>query len=60
VRGQRSVALFALAALLLNYPLLALFSLQGRVFGVPPLFAYLFSVWALLIVLAALVVRSKK
>lgn len=59
MRGQRSVALFVLAALLLNYPLLALFSRQGRVFGVPLLFAYLFSVWALCIVLAALMVRGK-
>lgn len=57
IKGQRLVALFLLGCLLLNYPLLNLFSGQGEIFGVPVLYVYLFAVWALLIGLMALVVE---
>jgi hypothetical protein len=56
-KGPRLVGLFLLGCLLFNYPLLALFNVQGRVFGVPLLYAYLFSAWALLIGLAAYIVE---
>lgn len=59
MKSQRFVALFLLGGLLLNYPLLALFSRDGTVFGVPLLFAYIFVAWALCIVLAMLVTRSR-
>lgn len=59
IKGQRLVALFLLACLLFNYPLLHLFSGQGEIFGVPVLYAYLFAVWALLIALMALVVEKR-
>ena len=58
-RGQRLVALFALGVLLFNYPMLALFDQPGMVLGVPTVFAYLFSAWALLIALAAWVVGRR-
>jgi len=56
-KGPRLVGLFLLGCLLFNYPLLALFNVQGRLFGVPILYAYLFAAWALLIGLAAYIVE---
>jgi len=56
-KGPRLIGLFLLGCLLFNYPLLALFNVQGRVFGVPVLYAYLFAAWALLIGLAAYIVE---
>jgi hypothetical protein len=58
-REQRLVALFLLGCLLFNYPLLALFSVRAMVFGVPVLYAYLFSAWVGLIVLAAAVMERR-
>lgn len=52
------VALALLGFLLFNYPLLSLFSTDGRLVGVPLLYAYLFVSWGLLIGLMALVVRK--
>lgn len=59
-RGQRLVALFALGLLLLNYPLINLFAGSAQVFGIPLLYAYVFTVWALLIALVALVVEKRR
>lgn len=56
-KGERLIALAFLGLVLFNYPLLSLFSGDGRVLGVPVLYAYLFTAWATLIVLMALVVR---
>ena len=55
--GQRLVALCMLGCLLFNYPLLALFNVRGAVSGIPILYAYIFTVWALLIALIALAAR---
>ena len=49
---EHTAALFLFGFLALNYPLVSLFS-GGAVFGLPLLFVYLFTVWMLLIVLAA-------
>ena len=59
IKGQRLVALFLLGSLLLNYPLLYLFSSAAEVFGVPLLYAYVFIVWGLLIGLMALTVEAR-
>jgi hypothetical protein len=56
-KGQQLVGLFLLGCLLFNYPMLALFNVPATVFGVPLLYAYLFTSWALLIVLAAVIVE---
>lgn len=56
LRTPRLAAAAALGFLLLNYPLLALFDSPARVLGVPLQLAYLFTAWALLIVLVALIV----
>lgn len=47
------MCVFLLGCLLFSYPLMALFNVPARVFGVPVLFAYLFSGWVLLIALVA-------
>jgi hypothetical protein len=58
--GQRFVALCMLGLLLFNYPILALFNVSGTVFGVPVLYAYIFSAWAVLIALMAFVAGSER
>ena len=60
IKGQRLVALFLLGFLLLNYPLLNLFAGSGLVLGIPVLYAYVFTVWVLLIGLMALVVEKRR
>ncbi len=47
--AQRLLALFAAAALLLNFPLLALWDRDATVFGLPLFPAALFGIWAALI-----------
>jgi hypothetical protein len=59
-RTPRLAAAAALGFLLLNYPLLSLFDSPARVLGVPPMWAYLFTAWALLIGLVALIVRRQR
>jgi hypothetical protein len=46
-----------LGFLLFNYPILALFNVPGTLLGIPVLYAYVFSVWALLIALMAFLVE---
>jgi len=58
VRGQRLVALCMLGVLLFNYPLLALFNVPATVFGVPVLYAYIFTAWTLLTACMAYVVEK--
>lgn len=53
--GQRLVAIVLLGCVLFNYPVLSLFSKPGAVFGIPLLYFYIFSAWALLIGLTAYV-----
>jgi hypothetical protein len=57
-KGQRFVALCILGILLFNYPILALFNVQGNLFGVPALYAYVFVAWAALIALMAWIAES--
>lgn len=59
-RAARLAFLFLLGMLLFNYPLLALFNVQGQVFGVPVLYAYVFAAWGLLICLVALVMERDR
>jgi hypothetical protein len=57
--GPRLVVLFLAGALLLNYPLLSLFSRHGMVAGLPLLHLYLFVTWAALIALVAAVIDRR-
>ena len=59
VRSQRLVALCLLGILLFSYPLLAVFNVQGTVFGIPVLYAYFFLAWGALIALMALVMERR-
>jgi hypothetical protein len=56
-KTSRLAGAAALGFLLLNYPLLAAFDVDATVLGVPLLWAYLFTVWTVLIVIAAVIVR---
>jgi hypothetical protein len=51
------IAVTVLAAACFTYPLLSLFDRPVQVFGVPLVWAYLFVVWALLIVAVAVLSR---
>lgn len=54
-RNERLIAVLIVGLLLLNYPLLSLFSKVHLVFGVPLLYLYLFAVWYIFIICVALV-----
>ena len=56
--SARMIAVAALALLLFGFPLMALFDVNVRVLGVPLLWAYLFVAWAVVIAVAAWVVRD--
>ena len=56
-RAPRLIALCMLGCLLFNYPILALFNVPGAILGIPVLYAYVFTAWALLIALMALAVE---
>ncbi len=60
LRGVRMIAFAALALLLFDYPLMALFDVDVTVLGVPLLWAYLFSAWVAVIAAIAWVVRDAK
>lgn len=55
--GERLVLLFVLGALLLNFPVLAIFHRATTLGGIPTLYLYLFGVWALGIVGVFLLAR---
>lgn len=54
-KSQSLVVLFLLGCLLFNYPLLYLFSSYVTVLHIPVLYMYLFSTWAVLIGLMAVI-----
>ncbi len=55
--GQQLVATFMVGAVLLDYPILSLFSLPADIGGIPLLYAYVFATWTLLIALMAFAVE---
>lgn len=59
IKMQRLAALFALGCLLFNYPLLALFNHAALLGGIPLLYVYVFSAWAVMIALLALVIEKR-
>jgi hypothetical protein len=58
--GPRLVAVFLLGSVLLNYPILAIFTRAERVAGIPLLYGYVFGAWILLIGLMAWVIESHR
>jgi hypothetical protein len=55
--GQRLAAIFLMGCVLLNYPILSLFTRRVALAGIPLLYAYIFGVWALLIGLMVVVIE---
>jgi hypothetical protein len=55
--GERLAATFVLGWVLLNYPILSLFSRQGLVAGIPLLYLWVFTTWVLVIAILALVIE---
>jgi hypothetical protein len=58
-RGDRLIALFLLALVLFNPPLLRAFGAPGFLFGWPALMLYIFSAWLAVIALLALAVERR-
>lgn len=56
-RGKRLIAVFLLGLVLVNFPLLAVVEAGEGLFGLPPLFLYLFTSWAGIILLLALIAQ---
>jgi hypothetical protein len=59
-KARRLVGLFLLGVVFFNYPILSLFNREFLLFGIPILYLYLFALWALLILLTALVTGSRR
>ncbi len=60
LKGQRLVALFLLGCLLFNFPLLALFAGNARIWGIPLIYFYIFAAWIAIIALMALIIERKE
>jgi hypothetical protein len=58
--GQRLAAIFAMGCVLLNYPIISLFSGPAEVAGIPLLYWYVFMAWLALIALMAWVVERPR
>jgi hypothetical protein len=58
--GQRLAAIFVMGCVLLNYPILSLFSRSEDVAGIPLLYAYVFGAWIVLIGLMALAIERDR
>jgi len=57
VTGESLFFLFLLGVFLFNAPLISIVDLPRQVFGIPLLYVYLFSSWAALLVLVAVIVE---
>jgi hypothetical protein len=58
--GQRLTAIFLMGMVALNYPILSLFALPRKVGGIPLLYVYVFTAWAVLIALMAWVIERPR
>ncbi|RYU79072.1 hypothetical protein [Hymenobacter persicinus] len=58
-RGQRLLFVSLLFAVLLNFPLLAVFDHEGRVGGIPVLYLYVLAAWVTLVLLIWRLVKVK-
>ena len=58
ITSERLVSLFLLGLLLFNPPLLSIFDSPETVIGIPILYIYLFTAWAVLVLLMALTIES--
>ena len=58
--GQRLTAIFMMGCVLLNYPILFLFSRETHLASVPLLYWYVFGAWASLIALMTWVIERPR
>lgn len=56
----RLIALFVLGLLLMNFPLLSLFSQDHLVLGVPVLYLYLYGTWGVIIGLLVWLMEGRR
>lgn len=56
-KARRLAGIFLLGWALLNYPILSIFNLPASWGGIPLLYAYVFSVWTLIVALLGVVSR---
>jgi len=59
-KGEKLIALLLVGFLALNYPILALFSKAVFWMGIPVLYLYLFTFWALFIALMRAVMEDRE
>ncbi|MFY7908188.1 MAG: hypothetical protein ACOVO2_01485 [Emticicia sp.] len=59
MKQQRAIAITILLVCLFNFPLLSLFNKTIFVLGVPLVYVYVFSVWAVGIIIIAMIAESK-
>ncbi len=59
-QNERLTGLLLIGLIVINYPLLALFSKTVLWFGIPALYLYLFVFWAVFIGLAAAVMEKRE
>lgn len=57
--GEKLVLLFALTALILNFPVLAIFNRGSTLGGIPVLYLYLFGVWIAVIASVLVLARER-
>ena len=60
IDNQRLIALFLLGWVLFNFPLLSLFNRPATFLGIPSLYVYIFSAWALIIGLVAWIAEHRR
>jgi hypothetical protein len=58
-KGERLISLLIIGAILLNFPLLSVFSKKHLFLGFPVLFLYLFLIWGLIIGAMVLILRDR-
>ena len=54
------MGLFLLGCLLFGYPMLAIFNVRATLLGIPVLYCYLFTAWALMIALVYAVMERSQ
>jgi uncharacterized membrane protein len=59
-KNERLVGVFIVGIIVLNYPVLSLFSKVKLVFGIPLLYLFLFLVWAIFILCMALILERRE
>jgi hypothetical protein len=57
IKGEGLFFLFLLGVFLFNPPLLSVFDIPHRLFGIPLLYIYLFACWGALLVLVAVMME---